>query len=263
MKNNDIGRSIDTVLSGMTVSPARKEALVRTAIESKRLALRPEPGWQESCPRKRTERANQVKLKFHFSLSFGLPHMVVAAIVVIVVMIAPLFAPEQKDFFKSWQSDDGEYYMVEGLGKEQSGTAEADNVPTEYGMFQCTTLEEAEAYFGAAVPVINWLPEGWAAVDYNVGVLQFSRSCSVFYERGEKEVISYSVFETYDGTAYTYVEQDGEGEFVTLADGREIYITHNIDRLTVTWTEGKREFFFSGDFTREEAIRMAESVKAE
>ena len=115
MKNNDIIRSVDTVLSGLTVSESRKAALVRRAMGTHHPAAKADH-------------------RGRFSLSFPMPHMIVAAIVVVIVIIAPLFVPEQTEFFDDWQYGDGEFYMVDGVRKEQnSQVAEADNRPGELG----------------------------------------------------------------------------------------------------------------------------------
>lgn len=263
---NDMQRAVDSVLSGLMTTPEMREQLILTAMEdSKRLHLGHGARVAESCPRKRTEGvspANRVKHRLNFSLSFGLPHMIVAAIVVIVVMIAPLFVPGQREYFKTWQSEDGEHYMIEGIGEEKNNqVAEANDMPTERGMFQCETLEEASRHYGTTIPVFTWVPDGWVPKQYTVGLLEHSRSNTVTYQRGEEEFISYTVFECYEGEAYMAVEQDEEGEYYTLSNGQQIYITYNYDRYSVAWTEGNKQFLFSGDFTIEEAIRMAESVK--
>lgn len=247
---NDLKRAVDSALSGLTTTLEMQENLIRTAMASQ--------------PRKRTKEStarNRVKLKLNFSLSFGLPHLVVAAIVIVLVMVLPLFAPGTRTIFNTWQSEDGEYYMVQGTGKEHNEqVAEADVRPTEYGAFECQTLEEAKQHFGTPMPTPSWLPERWLLENVTVIASEYSRMLNVVYTSNEG-ILIFSANENYEGAYYTYIEQDSEGEFITLDDGREIYITHNVNRLTVTWLENNMEVFFSGDFTREEAIRMAESVK--
>lgn len=248
---NDLKHAVDSVLSGLTTTPEMQENLIRTAMASQ--------------PRKRTKEstaANRVKLKLNFSLSFGLPHLVVAAIVIILVMVLPLFAPAAKTNFATWQSEDGEYYMVQGTGKEHNEqVAEADVWPTEDGMFDCKTLEEANEHFGTKIPVITWMPEGWTANMYSVGVAGSMRTFAASYEKDEEVILVYTIFENRDGLSYTYVEQDGEGEHVKLPDGREVYVTTNMGWQSIAWMENDMQILLSGSLTREEAIRMAESVK--
>lgn len=255
MKTNDIERAVDTVLSGLTVTPDQQEELIRRAMDdSQRLSL-----W-ESCPRKRTERAAPVKLKFRFSLSFGLSHMIIAAIVVVIVMVAPLFVPSKPADYTTWQSEDGEHYMIQSDGKKQGGSAEADNIPTEYGMFKCASLEEVRQYYGTYPPLITWLPEDMEPLQYTVGTSSMSRNFCASYMRNESVTV-YTVLENYDGFSYGYIEQDGEGEYITLSNGKEVYITTNMGYLTVCWTEQNMEIMLSGILTRDEAIRMAESIQ--
>ena len=259
---NDMQRAVDSVLSGLTTTPEMQEQLIRTAMkDSQGHSLRHGARVAESS-RKAGERANRVKFKLNLSLSFGLPHMIVAAIVVIVVMIAPLFVPGTRTIFDTWQSEDGEYYMVQGNGKvNNEQAAVADFWPTEEGVFDCKTLEEAYEHFGGKIPVITWLPEGWSVSLYTVSSAEWMRAFNASYQRGEKERIAYSVFESREGLSYTYVEQDEEGEFVTLSDGREVYVTTNMGWQSIAWMENDMQIVLSGSLTREEAIRMAESVK--
>ena len=246
MKNNDIQRSIDAILSGVTVSEARKAELLQTVLNH---------GAARSAP------AKPPKLKLRFSLSLPLPHMVVAAIVVVIVMVAPMFLPEQSVDFETWHSDDGEHYMVYRQGKEQNQQiAEADSIPTEYGMFNCTTLEEVKQCYGTIPPMPTWLPEGLTWLSYNVGATTHGRNFTAIYLQGEGTIV-YTVLENYEGLYYTAVEQSEEGEYITLASGQEVYITKNIDHLSLFWTANDVELMISGAFTREEAIRMAESVQ--
>lgn len=257
---NDVKRAADSVLSGLTATPEMQENLIRTAMQEplkRSVAGR--------CPRKRTEGVSandRVKLKLNFSLSFGLPHMVVAAIVIIVVMIAPLFAPGARTIFKTWQSEDGEYYMVQGIGKENNeNVVEAGAWPTEEGVFDCKTIEEANQRFGTGMPIITWMPEGWTADMYTVSALGSMRTLTASYQNGETGRIVYTIYENRDGLSYTYVEQDGEGEHVKLSDGREVYVTTNMEWQSVAWMQNDMQLLVSGSITREEAIRMAESVK--
>lgn len=247
MKTNDIQRSIDAMLSGMTVSEERKAALLRGALE----ALPPKP-----------EKPTAPKLKLRFSLSLPLSHTVVAAIVVVLVMIAPLFMPEQTKFFDNWQFGDGEFYMVDGVNKEHnSQVAEADNRPGEIGFFSVTTLEEAQHYYGSDLPVIQWIPDRFELDVYNVNVMAELRSCTSVYQSEEGPII-FEATDYFDPTlAYTYISQDGMGEYITLKNGVEVYATTNAGYQTLAWEEGQVSFLISGSFTREEAIRMAESVR--
>ena len=247
MRTDDIIRSIDTNLSALTVSETRKADLVRQAM-----------GDKPALP----TRGNDLRVKLRFSLSLPLPHAVIVAIVVVILMVAPMFMPNRPAFFKSWQSEDGEHYMVQGMGKEQNGTATADNIPTEYGVFDCPTLEDVQKYYGTLPPLPTWMPGGATWLAYNVGATSMSRNLSAVYLYNEATLV-YTIYENYDGHTYTAVEQSEEGEHVTLATGQEVYITKNLDYLTIFWTDDSKEFMLTGLITREEAIRMAESVRVQ
>lgn len=259
MKSNEIERAVDTVLSGLTTTDEQRAQLIHIAMEApKRRSLR------ESWRRKATERADRVKLKLNLSLSFGLPHMIVAAIVVIVVMIAPMFMQGQRSIFNTWQSEDEEHYMVQGFDEEQNQqVAEAEYRPTELGQFSPQSLEEAQKYYGPGLPLPTWVPERFAVLAYNVAVFEEARSCTIIHQSDDGTLI-YQVTDYFEPTsAYGYVEQDGEGEYIMLSGGREVYLTTNAFYFTVTWNTDTEHIFISGSLTRDEAIRMAESVKAE
>lgn len=245
MKTNDIQRSIDAMLSGMTVSEERKAALLRGTLE----ALPPKP-----------EKSTAPKLKLRFSLSLPLSHTVVAAIVVVLVMIAPLFMPNRPATFNTWQSEDGEHFMSQGMGKGQNSAAVADNIPTEYGMFNCATIEDVPKYYGTMPPMPTWLPDGATWLSADVGTTSVGRNLTAVYLHNDSTML-FTIFENYDGYTYTAVEQSEEGEYVTLSTGPEAYITRNIDYRTIFWTDNSIEYMISGLITREEAIRMAESVR--
>ncbi len=247
MSNNDIIRSVDTVLSGLTVSEAQKADLVRQA---------------KGSPAAPAKQEDKLRLKLRFSLSLPLPHMIVAAIVVVIVMVAPLFMPNRPASFNTWQSEDGEHYMVQGMGKEQNGAAVADNIPTEYGMFDCPTMEDIQKYYGMMPPMPTWLPDGASWLTATVGTTSVGRNLSAIYMYNDATLL-YTIFENYDGLTYTAVEQSEEGEYVTLSTGQEAYITRNIDYRTIFWTDNSIEYLISGLITREEAIRMAESVRVQ
>ena len=139
--------------------------------------------------------------------------------------------------------------------------AEADNALPPLGNFQPATFEEARACYGAPLPALTFLPEGAFVDSYNVTVLEVSRECLTVYITADG-VILFQVREYFDPTsAYTYVEQDGEGEHVQLSTGQRVYITTNGPYLTVVWQDGVNDFMLSGSITRDEAIRMAESIQ--
>lgn len=247
---HDLKHAADSVLSGLTTTPEMQEKLFWTAVSS-----------HPHQKPKATPANNRVKLKLNFSLSFGLPHMIVAAIVVIAVLFAPLFAPGRNSF-QTWQSDSGEHYMVQGHeGETNQQIAEAEHQPAEPGQYSLQSPEEAISHYGAGLRLPAWVPERFSVLSYEVAIFQELRSCTVIYLSDDGTLV-YQITDYFDPTsAYSYVEQDGAGAFVTLSDGREVYLTTNVSYLTATWNTDTEHILFSGSLTSEEAIRMAESVK--
>lgn len=252
MRSNDIERAIDTTLSGLTTTDARKEQLLRATLAET----------HPCAPQKPEKQPSRVKLKWHFSLSFGLSHMIVAAVVIIIVIVAPMFIQGQDAIFRSWQSDDDEHYVIQGFdGEKNPQVAEAAYQPTEMGNFSAQTLEEAQKFYGPELPLPSWLPERFSVITYEIFVSEELRSCTILHVSDDGTLI-YQVTDYFDPTsAYSYIEQDGEGEYITLSDGRTIYVTTNVQYYTATWSTDREHIVLSGAITREEAIRMAESVR--
>lgn len=249
MKNADIIRSVDTMLSGLTVSDARKEALIRHAVG---VAPAPEKG------------TDKVRVKFRFSLSLPLPHMIVAAIVVVIVLVAPMFVQYAELY--SYQSEDEGWYITQGHKGDQQG-ALAEHTPLTPGVYTYKTLDEAVAFLGGNIPVPTWVPERFVSYDIMVVVLgtdeELSRSLYWTLEGpGEKESIMYEwTYYSQPEFVMNYVEQNEAGEYITLSNGQEIYCSSNYQYESAVWTDGTTEYYIGGLITREEAIRMAESIQ--
>ena len=254
----DLQRAADRVLSGMTTTPDMQDALIRRAMDqSKRLSLR-------ESSREAGERA-RVKLKLNFSLSFGLPHLVVAAIVIIVVMIAPLFVEYER--LKGSQSEDEGWYIIQGNQTEQSQVAIAERKPLPGGNYMFDSMEEAFEFAGR-FPIPTWIPERYESYQIMVNVMVngdeelLREFCWIILTPDQKDSVIFNLTQYTDiNSAMTYVEQNEAGEYVTLADGREIYCASNYQYESAVWIDGASEYFIGGSLTREEAIRMAESVK--
>lgn len=255
MKHNDIERAVDSVLSGLTTTGEKKAALLRAALES----TRPSPSPQPEKP------ANRVKLKLNFSLSFGLPHLIVAAIVIIVVMVAPMFIEYER--LKGSQSDDEGWYIIQGNVTDQPQIAHAEYKPLPAGSYMFATLEEAFQFTGGGIPVPTWIPERYESYQIMLNVLfnddkeLLREFCWIMTTPDQEDSVIYNWTLYHDiSSAMTYVEQNESGEYIKLADGREIYCSSNYQYESAVWVDGAAEFFLGGSLTREEALRMAESV---
>lgn len=118
-----------------------------------------------------------------------------------------------------------------------------------------------QKFYGPELPLPSWLPERFSVITYEIFVSEELRSCTILHVSDDGTLI-YQVTDYFDPTsAYSYIEQDGEGEYVTLPDGRVIYVTTNVQYYTATWSTDREHIVLSGAITREEAIRMAESVR--
>ena len=251
MRTDDIIRSIDTNLSALTVSETRKADLVRQAM-----------GDKPALPTRR----NDLRVKLRFSLSLPLPHAVIVAIVVGILMVAPMFVQHSELY--SYQSEDEGWYITQGhKGLQQDAIAE--HKPLPFGTQIYDNIEDAVEFLGGRIPVPTWVPERFTTDSVMVVVQgsdeEFCRSLYwTLVGPGEKESIRYE-WTLYSEPEYvmSYVEQNEAGEYVALSDGREIYCSSNYQYESAVWVEGTVEYFIGGLITREEAIRMAESVRVQ
>lgn len=251
MRSNDIERAIDTTLSGLTTTDERRAELVRKAMSQPTEALR---------------KTGRVNLKLNLSLSFGLPHMVVAAIVVIVVLVAPMLIEYER--LKTYHSEDEGWYIIQGHDDAQNQVAQAEHKPLPEGNYMFDTMEEAFEFAGGGLPIPTWMPERYESyqIMLNVAVDEgteiFRSFCWTVATPDQEDSVIYNWTYYHDiSSAMTYVEQNEAGEYVKLYDGREIYCSSNFQYESAVWVNGAEEFFIGGSLTREEAIRMAESVK--
>ncbi len=244
---NRIEHAVDTVLSGLTTTPERRAELVRAAI----LAPDDEP------------RGRQVNLKVNISLSFRLYHLLAALLIVLLVTALPLLTTEKEVRFTGWQSEDGQTFIFGPTEQPQAQSHAARAVETTppMGRFRPGNMAEAEACYGTHIPMFTWLPEGAQWTGCTVIVDECERSFDVRYKVGEK-IIAYSVVEYLDEEpGNVNVFQDGEGEYITLSDGREVYITTNYQYQSIVWSEDYTVFIYSGAVSRGDAIRMVESIE--
>lgn len=251
---NDLKRAVDSALSGLTTTPEMQETLIRTAMAS-----------QPQKQAKETAIKNRVKLKLNFSLSFGLPHLVVAAIVIILVMVLPAFIEYEK--LKATQSEDEGWYIIQGNKDPQPPVAQAEHKSLPGGNYMFNSMEEAFEFAGR-LPIPTWIPERYESYQIMLNVMVNDEQellrefCWIITTPDQKDSVIFSwTFYTDLESAMTYVEQNEEGEYVTLSNGQSIYCSSNYQYESAVWIDGATEYFLGGSLTREEAIRMAESVK--
>lgn len=251
---NDLKHAVDSVLSGLTTTPEMQENLIRTA-----MASQPHKLTKESTA------ANRVKLKLHFSLSFGLPHLVVAAIVIVLVMVLPMFIEYEK--LKATQSEDEGWYIIQGNNAPQSQVAQAEHKPLPGGNYMFDSMEEAFEFAGR-FPIPTWIPDRYESYQIMLNVIMdgdqelLREFCWIIATPDQEDPVIFSWTLYTDLTSsMTYIEQNEAGEYVTLSNGQSIYCSSNYQYESAVWIDGATEYFIGGSLTREEAIRMAESVK--
>lgn len=250
--SNDIKRAVDTTLSGLTTSPARKEQLIRTAKEK---------GCQESPPTQEI-RDNRVHLRLSLSLSFGMPHLLAALAVVVLVMVLPLLKAPQRDPFVRFSSEDGQNYFVTGAGvptPQPGAIAGSESIPP--GSYSGLSFEEADQVYGSKIPRITWLPEGAALTHLSAEVYDLDRSVVIRYQI-DRGPILFTIYDFFtDEIGMIWFPQNGEGEYITLANGAKAYITTNVSKRSIVWQVGYTVYHISGEVTLEELLRMAESIR--
>lgn len=247
--SNDIRRAVDTTLSGLTVSAARQAQLVRTAKEQ---------GCQESAAR----RDNRLHLHLTLSLSFGMPHLLAALAVIVLVTLLPLLQSPRKDPFVRFSSEDGQSYFVTGAGvptPQPGAIASSDSIPP--GSYSGLSLEEADRVYGSKIPRLTWLPEGAALTHLSAEVYDMDRSVVIRYQI-DRGPILFTIYDFFtDEIGMIWFPQNDEGEYITLANGAKAYITTNISKHSIVWQEGYTVYHISGEVTLEELLRMADSIE--
>lgn len=163
---------------------------------------------------------------------------------------------------RTQQHDGGKQYLISGQKLPNESCAVA--APGwEYGAYTPATLEEARSLFATPPPAPQWLPEGWLPETYNVNLVETAADLTIIYTQeatGARLIYQFTRYADYS-SIYQYVEQDGEGTIHTTPEGTQIYLTSNLGRQTASWHAGLTTCMLSGDVTREELIRIAESVR--
>ena len=235
---NDIERAVDTVLSGLTVDASRQEQLIRSALQAK----------QETPARKPM-----------LTIRFAPSHRLVAALLVVLLLLLPLFKPETDPFYR-YSSEDGQDYFVTGNSDVTPSTdAIADHVSSETGIYQGASIEEAEAVYQGHIPQFAWLPEGAKLERINAATLRRMRTATLLYQ---DPYVLFCLEDNFTGEfGNAWFPQDDVGEYRTLSNGQQVYITTNYGRCTIIWQQGFINYSLATDASLEDAIRMVESIR--
>ena len=235
---NDIERTVDTVLSGLTVDASRQEQLLRCALQARQAAP-----------------ARKPKLTFQFSPS----HRLVAALLVVLLLLLPLLKPETDPYYRYSSEDGQDYFVTNNSDVTPSTDAVAAPGELEDAYYQGTSIEEATAVFGKPIPQLTWLPESIKLELVDACTSPATRIADFLYK---DPYILFSVMDYFTGEfGNLWFPQDEEGEYQTLANGQNIYITTNYGRLTIIWQQGFTIYSLSTEASLEDAIRMIESIR--
>ncbi len=235
---NDIERAMDTVLSSLTVDAARQEQLIRSALQAKRETPAHKPG-----------------LSFQFSPS----HRLVAALLVVLLLLLPLFTPETDPYYRYSSEDGQDYFVTNNSDVTPSTDAIADPGELEEAYYQGTSIEEATAVYGKQIPQLTWLPEGIRLELVDACTSPATRIADFLYK---DPYILFSVMDYFTGEiGNLWFPQDEEGEYRTLSNDQTVYITTNYGRRTIIWQQGFTIYSLSTEASLEDAIRMVESIR--
>ena len=234
---NDIERAVDTVLSGLTVDAARQEQLIRRAAQPE--AAKPRPGY-----------------------AFSLSPVRTAAVVLLalLILVLPLLRLPQKDFYVRYSSEDGQdYFITSNTDPTPSAGAIADPVELEEAQYQGTSFEEAAAVYGSDFPRLTWLPEGAKLEMVIATTIPELRIADIRYK---EPAIFFSAQDHVLGEIGNFwVPQDDVGEYRTLSNGQEVYITTNYGKYSIVWQKGLVIYHLFTEASLEDALRMVESVR--
>ena len=234
---NDIERAVDTVLSGLTVDASHQEQLIRSALQARQAAP-----------------ARKPKLTFQFAPS----HRLVAALLVVLLLLLPLLKPETDPFYRHSSEDGQDYFVTVHSDVTPSTDAIADHVSSETGIYQGASIEEAEAVYQGHIPQFAWLPEGAKLERINAATLRM-RTATLLYQ---DPYVLFCLEDNFTGEfGNAWFPQDDVGEYRTLSNGQNVYITTNCGRCTIIWQQGFINYSLATDASLEDAIRMVESIR--
>ena len=193
------------------------------------------------------------------TIRFAPSHRLVAALLVVLLLLLPLLKPETDPYIR-YSSEDGQDYVVTGNSDPTPSTgAIADQKPLETASYQGTSIEEATAVYGKPIPQLTWLPESAKLDHINAATVRRIRTANFVYK---EPYIRLGIDDYLTGEfGNTWFPQDDVGEYRTLSNGQQVYITTNYGRYTIVWQKGFTIYSLTTDASLEDAIRMVESIR--
>ena len=109
------------------------------------------------------------------------------------------------------------------------------------------------------MPQLTWLPEG-ARLEYVCATtIPEMRIADYIYK--DPSVILSVIDHVTGEIGNFWAPQDEEGEYQTLSNGQQVYITTNYGKYTIIWQKGYVIYHLSTEASLEDAIRMVESIR--
>ncbi len=189
---------------------------------------------------------------------------VLAAVACLAVVIGGITL--SFSWYEGVQTEEGQTYELRGqtveVGNGQHATAAGDDT------FQDLTtdeLSEMTAFLGFTPPLPTWVPDGWELEEYDAYTINGDWEVSVFYlAEGIDTSLSYTCSYAADpSTVIAGFPQDGVGEYVTLAGGKTVYFSTNIEDTIAIWQQQNQYMFIGGPISRDEIIKMIAGIQGE
>lgn len=195
------------------------------------------------------------------------PHTIwgrLATVLCLVVLIttAGLLMPE--GWIITRQSEDEGQYIMQGVETPNGlrSVAEAGPALSNIGYHRTANWKEAVTILGGIPHVPTWMPSNWSVYEYGLELSNVLSSFTITYQNdttGAGIVYETTVYFALDQMT-EIVEQNERGEYVTIANGTQIYVSSNFDYISATWNTNNTSYFLGGTITEEQLIRIIESI---
>lgn len=189
--------------------------------------------------------------------------LIAAVCAVVLVLCVELLLPG--GWIQTSQDEANGWYIADTIRNPAGYGSIANAQPAldRLGVYSPATWTEVVELLGYIPEIPNWAPKNSTEIEYYVGLTEININLTMAYVdtvTGETIMYMYYHFFDYDGM-HIMIEQDGQGEYVTISDGRKIYTTTNMGHCTAYWSDGLTQYMISGTITYDDLLRMAESVK--
>lgn len=181
-----------------------------------------------------------------------------AAAAAIVLVVLGLRGDFQWNWLEHDDTEDQQQHIITGaeIGVEMIQKAIAENL--DIGQIRVTSPHDIPQYFDF-VPVPQTINEMWLFQLADVTVTPGFACIDVLYENAKTQSNAlYSAFLFLNPEeAYFTFEQSAEG-YSVMVDGHQVYITKNIDKWVVCWTDGLVFVRITGEFQEQEVLLITQ-----